>query len=740
MTGAPATRIRAWHSLRLRLPAAIALLIVAVVATLGILSYREIARADLQFAAARAQAASVQIAGVLTQSIQQRLAEWDRFIDRAPRVTACVHTRSDENCAAAAALLRALPSPTSQHLELWSAAGERILMVQSGPDALSAPSEAPTAAGVRPLRSSGNTVLGETVLPIVDRSRLTDVDLEPEPIGFVVAQRPLAQLPSRDLLNRLLGGAGTVSFGNVSGDVWTNLATAVPRPAVDLASPGVKSFVDATGARRLGALAFVQGTPWAIWIDFPQSAILQPARAFLVRMSGIAAIFLLLACGAAVMITRRVTTPLTELAGMSEAIARGDYSARVETRRRDELGRLSRAFNAMALDVQTAHDNLEQTVRERTTGLESARRELEERVVELQEARGEQERFFALSPDLLCVASTEGRLIKVNAAWEQLLGWTCDELTAVPYLDFVHPDDVRATQAEASNQVGGSDTLRFENRYRRKDGTYAWLSWKAAVDSARGLVYAAARDVTERKQAAQAIETHMQELAAVNQELEAFSYSVSHDLRAPLRHVTGFAALLEQSSGSTLDEEGRRLLAKINSSATRMGRLIDDLLAFSRVSRTSLTKSRIDLNALVQESWQEVSVGLNGRHVEWRCDRLPSADADPALLRLVLVNLLSNALKYTAGRERTQISVGGTRTANELTIFVCDNGVGFDPAYRHKLFGVFQRLHSADQFEGTGIGLANVRRIIQRHGGRTWAEGAPDAGATFYFSLPETTS
>jgi light-regulated signal transduction histidine kinase (bacteriophytochrome) len=232
------------------------------------------------------------------------------------------------------------------------------------------------------------------------------------------------------------------------------------------------------------------------------------------------------------------------------------------------------------------------------------------------------------------------------------------------------------------------------------------------------------------------MEQHVEELAAVNRELEAFSYSVSHDLRAPLRHVTGFAALLEQSHADALGEEGRRLLGKITGSATRMGRLIDDLLAFSRVSRTPLVKTRVDLNSLVSEAQQEVSVGLNGRRVSWTCDPLPAVDADPALLRLVLVNLLSNGLKYSATRQHTEIAVGAVPGHDDTVIFVRDNGVGFDPKYAHKLFGVFQRLHSADQFEGTGIGLANVRRIVQRHGGRTWAEGIPDSGATFYFSLP----
>ena len=227
-----------------------------------------------------------------------------------------------------------------------------------------------------------------------------------------------------------------------------------------------------------------------------------------------------------------------------------------------------------------------------------------------------------------------------------------------------------------------------------------------------------------------------EELAASNSELEAFSYSVSHDLRAPLRHITGFATLLEQQAGASLDAQGQRYLKTITDAAARMATLIDDLLAFSRMGRATVSKHRVDLGQLVHEARTEVSEDLNGRHVEWDVKDLPSVSADPALLKPVMVNLLSNAVKYTSTRDEARIEVGTESRPGEVVVYVRDNGVGFDMAYAHKLFGVFQRLHRADEFSGTGIGLANVRRIVQRHGGRTWAEGAVDRGATFYFSLP----
>jgi light-regulated signal transduction histidine kinase (bacteriophytochrome) len=242
--------------------------------------------------------------------------------------------------------------------------------------------------------------------------------------------------------------------------------------------------------------------------------------------------------------------------------------------------------------------------------------------------------------------------------------------------------------------------------------------------------------VTPERELTAELATRVTDLAAVNQELESFSYSVSHDLRAPLRHITGFAALLERSSGESLDEHSRRYLTTITGAATRMGALIDDLLSFSRMGRSALSARPVDLRAVVEEAKREVENGDGGQPVEWVLHPLPAATGDPEMLRVVFVNLLANAVKYTAPRPAPRVEVGFADHPGGPAVFVRDNGVGFDPQYADKLFGVFQRLHSSDDFEGTGIGLATVRRIVQRHGGQVWAEGAVDRGATFYVSLP----
>lgn len=245
------------------------------------------------------------------------------------------------------------------------------------------------------------------------------------------------------------------------------------------------------------------------------------------------------------------------------------------------------------------------------------------------------------------------------------------------------------------------------------------------------------REITERERAEEEIKRYAERLEIANKELETFSYSVSHDLRAPLRHIDGFATLLQRHA-TALDEKGRRHLATISEAAKQMGCLIDDLLVFSRVGRAEMRRTAVNLGQLVKDAMRDMQPDLEGRTITWNIGVLPTVQGDSSMLHQVLVNLIANAVKYTRPCEQVKIEIGSSNGASDETVvFVRDNGVGFDMQYAHKLFGVFQRLHGASEFEGTGIGLANVRRIIQRHGGRVWAEGKVGEGATFYFALPE---
>ncbi len=359
-------------------------------------------------------------------------------------------------------------------------------------------------------------------------------------------------------------------------------------------------------------------------------------------------------------------------------------------------------------------------------------------------AEDERDRFFTLSLDMLCIASADGYFKRLSPAFTVTLGWSIDEMLARPFLEFVHPDDRAATMAEVERQVvAGEPVLQFENRYRHKDGSWRVLSWKSAPQP-DGLMYATARDVTERKRAEMDIIALNRELTeqqaaltASNKDLESFSYSVSHDLRAPLRHIDGYARMLVEDVGANLPAEPRRYLQTIIDSARRMGMLIDDLLNLSRLGRKPLQRREIDMKALVDSAIAEIAAGNPAviGHIE--VSSLPPAAGDSSLLKQVWLNLLSNAIKYSEPRGAdARITVHGERMGDLLRYQISDNGVGFDMRYVEKLFGVFQRLHGQDQFEGTGVGLAIVHRVVQRHGGRVEASAELDRGATFTFELP----
>lgn len=358
-----------------------------------------------------------------------------------------------------------------------------------------------------------------------------------------------------------------------------------------------------------------------------------------------------------------------------------------------------------------------------------------------QQAQVESERFFSLSLDMLCIVKN-GYFSRLNPAFSEVLGYSVEELTSTPFIDFVHEDDRPATLAQVEQLSRGIPTVNFHNRYRCRDGSWRWLSWKAQPVSGTALIYATARDVTQRREAQQLIETLNDQLqvkatwlSQANKELESFSYSVSHDLRAPLRSIDGFSQILLEENAEHLNEEGKDALTRVRRAAKEMGDLIDALLDLSRISRAELRSESVDLSGIAAAIVGELKTSQPARQTTITIRPEMVASGDSRLLRAMLGNLLGNAWKYSHPRDVTQIEFGSIDSEREIVYFVRDNGVGFDMAYVDKLFGAFQRLHRKSDFAGTGVGLATVQRIVHRHGGRVWAEGVVNQGATFFFTL-----
>lgn len=365
---------------------------------------------------------------------------------------------------------------------------------------------------------------------------------------------------------------------------------------------------------------------------------------------------------------------------------------------------------------------------------------------QLRESMAELDRYFSGSLDLLCICDINGVFRRLNREWESTLGYPVSELLGKKFMEFVYKEDIDNTVAALQKLENNEEVLNFVNRYVHKDGTLRWIEWRSS--SYGDIIYAVARDISERveneekmrrmnDELERRVAERTESLAMINRELESFSYSVSHDLRAPLRHIIGFINLLKSECETALNDKGKHYLEVITGASEKMGVLIDQLLQLSRTGRQELKKTHIIMNELVREVINELNDETANRTISWIIDDLPETSADASMLQAVLTNLIGNALKFTRTRENAKIHIGSLpgEKKNETVYFIKDNGVGFDMKYHDKLFGVFQRLHSSDDFEGTGIGLANVHRIINMHGGRTWAEGEVDNGASFYFSL-----
>jgi PAS domain S-box-containing protein len=337
-------------------------------------------------------------------------------------------------------------------------------------------------------------------------------------------------------------------------------------------------------------------------------------------------------------------------------------------------------------------------------------------------------------PDAIVLVDASGRIVLVNSETERLFGYSREELLG-DFVELLVPKRFhKGHPTHRGKYFHGPQTrpmgIGLELSGRRKDGSEfpVEISLSPLNIEDTQMAMAAIRDVSGRKQTEEA-------LKAANSELEAFTYSVSHDLRAPIRQIEGFSKILGEHLGKNADPQAKQYLRRIQEGSQQMGRLVDDLLHLAQLGRQGVKPQSVPLSSVVDRVVINVRAEISGRNVEWRIGPLPTAVCDAGLMAIVFTNLVSNALKYTRTRDKAVIEIGQMVKDGQSIVYVRDNGVGFDMKYADKLFGVFQRLHRAEEFEGTGVGLATVQRIIRKHNGIIWAEASPDKGATFFFSV-----
>jgi PAS domain S-box-containing protein len=445
-----------------------------------------------------------------------------------------------------------------------------------------------------------------------------------------------------------------------------------------------------------------------------------------------------------------ITRPIQDIAGIArDVVERRNYSQRATKTTQDEVGYLVDAFNDMLSEIERRTEELVRSAAALRT--ENAERTASEKALRDSELRNRT--LVNATSSVVWTADRNRQFSSQQEAWAHYTGQAAEDYQGKGWRKAFHKDDVeavdRAWQAAVEKSAPFDCTVRL---WHAPSGAYRHVALRAApvLDAEAGILewIGTVADVDDRQRAEaeirklnedleKRVEERTAELEVTNKELESFSYSVSHDLRAPLRAIDGYSQMLEEDYASRLDEEGQRLLKVVRDEANRMGRLIDDLLSFSRISRQAVdANAEIDMTALAKDVANELMRDRDASRIKLSVWPLPPVRGDRALLRQVWVNLLSNAIKYSSSKPQSDILVTGDTNDGMAQYRVADNGVGFDMKYAPKLFGVFQRLHKAEEFEGTGVGLAIVKRVITRHGGNIRADSKPGEGTTFHFNLP----
>ena len=496
----------------------------------------------------------------------------------------------------------------------------------------------------------------------------------------------------------------------------------------------------------------------------------------------VACIVLLVATTAAVLVVRRMIVPLVKLRDMTEAVAKGDFTQMAEEHSQDEIGDLAVSFNEMIRKLRTTTVSLDE--------MSALIDEKEEAEHLFRESESRFKQIADNAREWVWEVDADGLYIYSNNMVKEILGYDPDEIVAKKHVyDLFHPDDREALKSNMEKTFSNKDSfLEFRNKNVHKDGRAVWLmssgspildvygsllgyrgadtdiserikyehDIQSAQDELEQKVDERTKELNERASEAEKLNTALMnlmedaahankdlqkaytEIQEVNEQLSSFSHIVSHDLRAPLRHMIGFVNLLRETLSGKLNSKSERYLTIICQAAERMQKLIDDILAFSRTGRQELKNDVVNLAQIIEEARTVSMADVEERNIDWKIDKLPSVIGDRAMLKLAFRNLLMNSVKYTSKEPHACINIELLKSENnEVIVVVRDNGAGFDMKYADRLFGMFQRLHTEAEFKGTGIGLANVKRIITRHGGRVWAKSKIASGAAFFVALPE---
>ena len=586
-------------SIQQRLPLLICVLLCSVILTFSFASYYGVKKATLEMGKKRLRSLTDQLGTTLFTESNKTLNTLILAVVKKDTVKKFVQSRGTELRTEALEILNKLRKDSTWCLvELLDSGKTPIL--RSGNEKVEAKlslhtifsslTVEPDSCKTGKIYAIGDSIYYPVVATVTDKKQV---------IGYLVSWRSLTSTPKAlERLSQLLGTGATLYVGNTDGSSWTDLIKPVPSPPIDTQHiRDIFEYTNQHGKRVIAAVQPITNTQWWVLVEFSEQTILQTSTSFLRWISIIGGVLIAVGIFIAWLMSRNITLPLNKLTEAASAIAGGNYSSLVEVDRSDELGKLARTFNIMAVQVRNAQQDMENKIIERTAQLETA-----------------------------------------------------------------------------------------------------------------------------------------------NEELESFSYSVSHDLRAPLRGIHGYTRILFEDFGNELSDGAKRVMNKIMGNAKKMGQLTDDLLEFSRLGRKELTKMNLSMNEMVSEIYEELKKNEDPRDITFNINNLPLSFADSITMKQVWVNLISNSLKYSKRKEKTIIEIGSQIKEDEIIYYIKDNGAGFDMRYADKLFGVFQRLHSEEEFEGTGVGLAIVQRIISKHGGRIWAESTVNEGATFYFSLPKIMS